>query len=57
VRADVERTILDRVQDYVAADKSWGGTLVWRDGPKHRSNTCLELVAPEAVWREQLAAA
>jgi hypothetical protein len=49
VRADVERAILDRVQDYVAVDKDWGGILAWRDGPKHRSNTCLELVVPILV--------
>jgi hypothetical protein len=46
VRADIERAILDRVQEYAGADKTWGGSLAWRDCPSHRSNTCLELVAP-----------
>jgi hypothetical protein len=49
VRPSLEREILDRVAEFVQSPKSWAGTLSWRPAARHRSNSCLELVAPLLV--------
>jgi hypothetical protein len=49
VRLDLEREILDRVATLANSRKCWGGTLIWRQAPRHRSNTSLQLVAPLLV--------
>jgi hypothetical protein len=46
---NLEREILERVAEFAHASKGFGGRLSWRSAPRHRSNTCLELVAPLLV--------
>jgi hypothetical protein len=45
LKPDLEHAILDRVTEVVQSPKTWGGALSWRSAPRHRSNSCLELVA------------
>jgi hypothetical protein len=46
MRPDLEREILDRVAAVIVANKSWAAPPAWRLAPNHRSNHCLEIVAP-----------